>query len=176
MGTCRANGPSGASLLLWTPPARAWARKSPDFSVVCVETGEVEALALEGYSSPQASVTFLRQLRRHQANPLVIIWDNGSAHSGEAARAYLTEPEVRLQLLRLPLYSPEYNADEAIWKWVRAEATANTCLGTAAKVREQVDAFFAMLPQRAEEAKRRCRTRLHAEVAALPFVQVSPGL
>ena len=145
------------------------------YSAVCVETGEVESLALEGYSSPEASVLFLRQLRRSQAAPLLIIWDNGPAHSGEAVRAYLTEPEVRMRLLRLPPYSPDYNADEAIWKWVRAEATTNTCLGTAAKVRERVDAFFATLPQRTEEVKRRCRTLLHAEVAALTSVQVSLG-
>jgi transposase len=144
------------------------------YSAVCVETGEVEALALEDYSSPEASVAFLRQLRRHQADPLVIIWDNGPVHSGEAVRAFLAESEVRMHLLRLPPYSPDYNADEAIWKWARAEATANICLGTAAKVRERVDAFFATLPQRTEEVKRRCRTRLHAEVAALASVPVSP--
>jgi hypothetical protein len=48
-----------------------------------------------------------------------------------------------------------------------AEVTANTCLGTKAAVREQVDAFFASLQERKEEGKRRCRSMLQAEATAL---------
>jgi hypothetical protein len=42
------------------------------FSAVCLETGEGEALALDGYSSPEASVVFLQQLRANSREPLVI--------------------------------------------------------------------------------------------------------
>ena len=57
-------------------------------------------------------------------------------------------------------YSPDFNADETIWGWVRQEATANQCLGTRAAVRETVDAFFTDPTYRREEVKRRCRTVL----------------
>src|SRR5262245_43740920 len=60
-----------------------------------------------------------------------------------------------IHLVRLPAYSPDYNADEAIWAWARAEVTANTCLGTKAAVRERVDVFFVSLHQRKEAVKRR---------------------
>jgi hypothetical protein len=42
--------------------------------------------------------------------------------------------------------SPDFNPDEAIWELVRKEVRANTCFGTAAKVRQKVDAFFVGLP------------------------------
>lgn len=137
------------------------------YSAVCLETGEVEALALDGYSSPEESRAFLQQLRAKSREPLVVFWDNSPTHAGDALRAYLTTLDLGIQLVRLPAYSPDYNADEAIWDWARKEATANICLGTKAAVQERVDAFFASLQERSEEVKRRCRSVLQAEATAL---------
>ena len=47
------------------------------------------------------------------------------------------------------------------------EAAANTCFGTAAKVREKVDALFAGLAQRTTETKQRYRRVLQAQADAL---------
>ena len=96
-----------------------------------------------------------------------MICDNAPAHRGEALRTYLTTPDLRLRLVALPAYSPEYNADEAIWKWARAEVTANTCWGTASRVRAELDTFFDGLATRADEVTHRCRTQLHADLVAL---------
>ena len=93
---------------------------------------------------------------------MIIIWDNGPAHGGEAMRTYLATPDVEVRICRLPADSPDCNADEAIWAWVREEVTANTCLGTTAAVQEQVGAFLDGLTSRTEEVKTRCRTKLQA--------------
>ena len=139
--------------------------KASYYSAVCLETGEVEAMALDGTSTAETSAAFLRHLRANHTGPLIVIWDNGPAHGGEAIRAYLRSPNLRLRLVRLPPYSPDYNADEPIWKWVRQEVTANTCFGTKTAVRQHVDAFFAGLADRVAEVQSRCRTALQAEVA-----------
>ena len=65
-------------------------------------------------------------------------------------------------------YSPDFNADEAIWGWARQEVTANLCLGTRAAVREKVGDFFVDLVHRREEVKRRCRTELQARAQNSP--------
>jgi hypothetical protein len=70
-------------------------------------------------------------------------------------------------LVPLPGYSPDFNADEAIWDWIRDEVTANTCRGTKTKVREKVGAFFQQLTDRTAEVQRRCRTLLQAQADAL---------
>ena len=101
--------------------------------------------------------------RAQHAAPLIVIWDNSPAHRGDAIRAYLTTPNLNLRLVNLPSYSPDFNADEAIWGWVRQEATANQCLGTRATVREKVGGFFTELTQRRDEVKRRCRTVLQGK-------------
>ena len=78
---------------------------------------------------------------------MIVIWDNGPAHYGDAIRDYLKTPDLNLRLVPLPGYSPDFNADEAIWDWVREEVTANLCLGTKAKVQEKVGRFFSGLCQ-----------------------------
>jgi transposase len=144
-----------------------WGEKASYYSAVCLETGEVEVMELDGNSNAETSVRFLQQLRASHPEPLIVIWDNGPAHGGEALRTYLGTPDLHLRLIRLPAYSPDFNADEAIWGWAREEVTANTCFGTAAKVREAVGQFFRTLSDRTEEVKRRCRTVLQARAEAL---------
>ena len=69
--------------------------------------------------------------------------------------------------MNLPGYSPDFNADEAIWGWAREEATGNLCLGTKALVQERVGNFLAGLASRRDEVRRRCRTVLQSRAEAL---------
>jgi transposase len=158
-----------------------YGEKASYYSAVCLETGEVEALPLEGNSSAETSVTFLQHLRARHTMELIIYWDNAPAHGGAALRDYLATPDLRLRLRRLPAYSPDFNADEHIWAWVREEVTANTCFGTAATVRAHIDPFFAGLATRHDEVTQRCRTELQSRADALdaarapaPLVQDVP--
>lgn len=156
----------GTEALVETTSPR-YGEKASYYSAVCLESGEVTAMGLEGHSSAATSVEFLRQLRAQYAEPLIVFWDNGPAHGGAALRAYLRTPHLGLRLVRLPAYSPDFNADEHIWAWARDEATANTCFGTAEFVRQCVDAFFAQLTERADEVRQRCRTELQARADRL---------
>jgi transposase len=138
------------------------------YSAVCLETGEVAHMEVAATCTADTSTAFLTQLRTQYPNDhLIVIWDNGPAHRGDALRTYLATPDLRLRLVALPGYSPDFNADEAIWEWVREEVTANTCLGTTAKVREKVGAFFHRLSARTDDVKTRCRTLLQAQADAL---------
>jgi transposase len=143
-----------------------WGEKASYYSAVCLETGAVEVMELDGNSSAETSVAFLQQLRARHPEPLIVVWDNGPAHSGDSLRAYLATLNLRLRLVRLPAYSPDFNADEHIWGWVRAEVTANTCFGAKASVRDAVGAFFRGLANRTDEVKRRCRTVLQTQADA----------
>jgi transposase len=141
--------------------------KATYYSAVCLETGEVEAMPVEGNTNAQTSVAFLQQLRAHHPQPLIVFWDNAPAHRGPEIRDYLTTPALNLRLVALPGYSPDFNPDEAIWEWIREDVTAHFCFGKAAHVREKVDAFFAVLPKHTEEVKQRCRRNLQALADAL---------
>jgi len=144
-----------------------YGEKATYYSAVCLETGEVQAMPVTGNTNAATTVAFLQQLRGQHTEPLIVIWDNGPAHHGPELREYLTTPALRLRLVALPGYSPDFNPDEAIWDWIREDITANTCFGTAAKVREKIDAFFTQLTQRAAEVQQRCRRELQAQADAL---------
>ena len=144
-----------------------WGEKASYYSAVCLETGEVEVMEIQGNNNAETSTAFLKQLREKHTGPLNVIWDNAPAHHGDALRAYLATPGLWLRLVSLPGYSPDFNADEAIWDWAREEVTANLCLGTKAVVQEKLGNFFAQLAYRTEEVKQRCRTVLQARAEEL---------
>ena len=144
-----------------------WGEKASYYSAVCLETGEVKVMELQEYSNAETSTAFLKQLRDKHAGPLNVIWDNAPVHHGDALRAYPTTPGLRLRLVSLPGYSPDFNAAEAIWDWAREEATANLSLGTRAAVQEKLGHFFSQLASRREEVKQRCRTVLQARAEEL---------
>lgn len=124
-------------------------------------------MAGESNCTAGTSALFLRQLRTYHPEPLSVIWDNAPAHHGAALRTSLATPALHLRLVPVPGDSPDVTADAASWDWARDEVTANTCLGTKAKVREQVGAFLRALSARAEDVKRRCRTALQSRADAL---------
>jgi hypothetical protein len=47
-------------------------------------------MELDGNSSAKTSAAFLQQVRAHHPEPLIVIWDNSPAHSGDPLRADLT--------------------------------------------------------------------------------------
>ena len=93
-------------------------------------------------------------MRGNQSGLPIVIWDNGPAHGGDALRELLATPDLHRCLVRLPDYSPEFNADEASWGWVR----------------EHVGRFFRDLTGRAEAVKRLGRTVLQARAEALASI------
>ena len=144
-----------------------YGEKASYYSAVCLETGEVEWMELEGNSNSGTSAAFLDQLRKRHFGPLQVIWDNAPAHRSEAVREYLRRPGLGLRLVNLPGYSPDFNADEAIWGWTREEVTGNLCLGSRAAAQERVGSFLARLTSRKDEVKRRCRTVLQSRAESL---------
>ena len=141
--------------------------KASYYSAVRLETGEVEWMEVEGNSNSGTPVAFLEQLRGRHGGRLNVTWDNAPAHRGESLREYLETAELDMRLVNLPGYSPDFNADEAIWGWAREEATGNLCLGTREAVQERVGNFLAGLANRQDEVRRRCRTVLQSRAEAL---------
>ena len=145
----------------------SYGEKASYYPAVCLETGEVEWMEPESNSNGETPVAFLKQLHGKCTGPLTVIWDNAPAHRGQTVREYLGTPGLNLRLVNLPGYSPDFNADEAIWSWVREAAAGNLRLGSRTAVQERVGNFLAGLVSRKGEVKRRCRTVLQSRAEAL---------
>ena len=76
-----------------------YGEKASYYSAVCLETGGVEWMELEGNSNSGTSAAFLDRLRQRHSGPLDVIWDNAPAHRGEAVREYLRTPGLGLRLV-----------------------------------------------------------------------------
>ena len=91
-----------------TSPRRG--EKASYYSAVCLETGEVEVMELEGNSNSATSAAFLPQLRVRHYETLTVNCPKSPAHRGDALRAYLATPDLNLCLVNLPSYSPDCSA------------------------------------------------------------------
>ena len=79
-------------------------------------------LSLKNIKHPEVCA-FLRDLLRHLRGPVIVIWDNGTIHGGDAIRA-IQARYPRLHLYRFPSYAPELNPDEGVWQLAK-RALAN---------------------------------------------------
>ena len=58
----------------------SYGEKASYYSAVCLETGEVEWMELEGNSGLRNLGCFLGAVRERHSGPLNVIWDNAPAH------------------------------------------------------------------------------------------------
>ena len=87
-----ANGYCAGEPALVDSSSPRYGEKASYYSAVCLETGEVEWMELDGNSNSGTSAAFLEQLREGHTGPLTVIWDNAPAHRGEAVREFLQTP------------------------------------------------------------------------------------
>jgi hypothetical protein len=59
-------------------------------------------------------VMFLHQLLRQVKGKIILYWDGLPAHRSKKVKKFI-EQHPRLQIKRLPSYSPDLNPDEAVW-------------------------------------------------------------
>jgi hypothetical protein len=78
---------------------------------------------------------------------LAVVVDNVKIHHAKATTAWAAQ-HPRVHLLFLPRYSPNDNAQERVWGWLRAEVCRNRAFGDLAAKCATARAFFAdLLPQ-----------------------------
>lgn len=81
----------------------------------------------EGSVKKEQVVEFLKALRAHLKQPLLIIRDGARPHHAAIVRQYLDSPEGHIQITFLPPYCPELNPVEYLGAWLKRHAIANFC-------------------------------------------------
>lgn len=101
---------------------------------------------------------FLQRLVQRYDRKIFLIIDNAPFHRvGAQGRAWLEQNAERIELYRLPAYSPELNAIEGVWKKTRRQATHNRFFHSPAERDAALRATF--------RAFQRQPKRLDAQVA-----------
>jgi transposase len=81
----------------------------------------------EGSIKKEQIVEFLKALKAHLKQPLLIVWDGLKAHRSHVVRDYLDSTEGHIQMAFLPPYAPDMNPVEYLWAWLKRHALANYC-------------------------------------------------
>ena len=96
--------------------------------------------------SAQTFLAFLRAiLEVYKERHLVMILDNAWIHHAKLLNPFLEENEHRLTLLFLPPYSPQLNAVERIWGWLKGSVITNRFHATQEDIRASVRSFVDYL-------------------------------
>ena len=79
----------------------------------------------------QTFLAFLTRIVRRSRRKVFLVIDNGPCHNLDTeGKAWLAANHHRLELFRLPPYSPEFNPIEGVWKQTKKRTTHNTFFRT----------------------------------------------
>jgi len=85
-------------------------------------------------------VNFLEKVLKKVRGKLLIIWDNATIHRSKEVKEFLkTSKGQRIWLEAQPAYSPEVNADEQVWNWLKNVELKNTCCKTLDELKIKVN-------------------------------------
>jgi DDE superfamily endonuclease len=91
--------------------------------VINIRSGETHFLIADAWNQ-QTHQVFMRMIRRHWRGWYVVIFlDKGSPHTADESR--LLAKELGLELKFLPTATPELNAMDHLWRFVKGQALAN---------------------------------------------------
>src|SRR5215213_339619 len=88
----------------------------------------------------------LRRLRAEWPDrKLMAVWDGAPYHRARMVRE--AAAALRIELVPLPGYSPDFMPVEALWRWLREDVTYHHCHPTADDLSRRIAAFEARLNQ-----------------------------
>jgi transposase len=96
------------------------------FGSVTLDGAEFSYRFAEVFNGHTFHEFLLQVVQQHAPRKIFMILDNGSCHNlDETGKTWLYENPEKIELHRLPPYSPEFNPTEGVWKATRKHTTHN---------------------------------------------------
>lgn len=143
----------------WGSLSYTWARKGEQpvvktsgsrkgykvFGLIEYFTGKFLAKGHEGKLNAETYQEFLKDIMRQTRKHIILIQDNVPYHTCEEMQVFFYEHKDRLTVYQLPVYSPDFNPIEKLWKKVK-EKGIHLCYfpcfdSLKNKVNEMLDLF-----------------------------------
>lgn len=114
--------------------------------------GDIYYRLQESSYTGSAVAQFIRDLLGLTSQKLHIIWDGASIHRSQEVKDLLRtdDQESRVQLTLLPAYSPQLNAAEQVWAWLKGGELKNVCCKTLDELTQKVQQAFSKLTGKRE--------------------------
>lgn len=95
------------------------------FGINCISAisarGEMRFKCFEGRMDSGGFIGFLKALQSDSNKPIFVIVDGASYHSSKKVKDYVKSTEGKVELFKLPAYSPELNPDEQVWNQAKSK-------------------------------------------------------
>lgn len=92
------------------------------FGVIEAFTGKLIYQAIEGKLNAESYTVFLQKILSETRKNVIIIHDGARYHTAKHTKNFASS-KSRLQLIRLPAYSPDFNPIEGLWKKIKKSST-----------------------------------------------------
>jgi hypothetical protein len=106
-------------------------------------------------------------LTYYRGQRLLVIHDGAEQHKGRPIEALLQAAEGRLALKPQPAYSPELNAEERMWKWMRRVVTHHHWFASLQEEIQALRDFFSYLSGRKAQVRQLCAIKIPESLVAL---------
>lgn len=117
----------------WGSLSHTWARRGQQpviktsgsrkgykvFGLIEYFTGKFLAKGYEGKLNAESYQEFLRDVMRATRKHIILIQDNVPYHTCEEMQIFFYDHKDRITVYQLPVYSPDYNPIEKLWKKVK---------------------------------------------------------
>src|SRR5512139_492128 len=109
------------------------------YGVYFYNQGQVKLYPYDRANS-ETTLQLLETLRRESPQtPLTVLWDGASYHRAQAV--IQRADELRIKLLPLSAYSPDFMPVEHLWQWVREDVTDHACYDSREELMAQLEQF-----------------------------------
>ena len=115
------------------------------FGLIEYFTGKFFAKGQEGKLNAESYQGFLKEVMKKTRKHIILIQDGSSYHTCEEMQIFFYDYQHRITVYQLPVYSPDYNPIEKLWKKIK-EAGIHLCYfptfgDLKNKVNEMIDLF-----------------------------------
>lgn len=131
-------------------PAAGTNRKICVYGALNYKSGQAHYLTHAQKNAAQFNQFLKRLLEAKHDRFVALVIDNASYHVTRATLEILTEHEEHIFVVWLPKYSPELNAIEGLWGYLKKSALNNYFFGTVENLEAAIDEAFGELNQHPE--------------------------
>jgi len=101
--------------------------------------GEFWAATYDGKLNAESFVIFLKDFMKGRRGKVILILDGHPSHTAKLAQCYVESLNGRLELHRLPTYSPDLNPDEFVWSYMKNNGVSKKPLKKNESLRNRIE-------------------------------------
>jgi transposase len=135
-----------------TPVVRGTGVKGTPVNMISAVSaqGKMHFSFLEGWANSAVFIDYLKKLMHDIEGPVFLIVDRAPGHTAKATLEFVKSTEGQLNLYFLPLYSPELNPDEWVWKSVKHDHVGKMAVRSPVELRDGIEKIVQRLQSSAE--------------------------